>query len=136
LKTVHVVNRSSDKATAMAASFGSAVHPATWSDVPRLLKGMTLIANTTSLGMQGKEPLTIDLSPMAKDAVAADVIYVPLTTPFLAQARDRGFRTSDGLDMLLHQAVRGFANWFGIKPEVTPELRALLVADILKSSPA
>jgi shikimate dehydrogenase len=128
IKTVHLVNRTYSKAEAVRESLGSAVHPARWEDVPRLLKGAGLLANSTSLGMTGKDPLTIDLSPMAPKSVVGDVINVPLKTQLLAQAEQHGFRTSNGLDMLLHQAVRGFHLWFGVKPEVTKELRDLLVA--------
>ena len=84
--------------------FGSAVHPATWDDVPRLLNGAKLLINACSLGMKGQPELKIDLSPMAKDAVVADIVYVPLRTKLLEAAQQRGFKTSDGLDMLLHQA--------------------------------
>ncbi len=128
IETVHVVNRTYEKAEAVRSSLGSAVHPARWADVPRLLKGAGLLANSTSLGMTGKDPLTIDLSPMAANAVVGDAINVPLKTPLLTQAEQRGFATSNGLDMLLHQAVRGFHLWFGVKPQVTKELRDLLVA--------
>jgi shikimate dehydrogenase len=71
---------------------------------------------------------------MARDAVVSDIIYVPLPTRLLAEARQRGFRTCDGLDMLLYQAVRGFSLWFGIRPEVTKELRDMLAADVMQSS--
>jgi shikimate dehydrogenase len=64
--------------------------------------------------------------------VVADLVYAPLVTPLLAMAREKGLRTADGLGMLLHQAVRGFERWFGVKPEVTPELRALVEADLNK----
>lgn len=134
LKTIHVVNRSRDKAEASRERFGPAVHPATWEDVPRLLKGARLLVNATSLGMKGQPELTIDLSPMADGAVVSDIIYVPLPTRLLEDAKQRGFKTSDGLDMLLYQAVRGFSLWFGIKPEVTAELRDMLAADVMKSS--
>ncbi|HEY1244917.1 MAG TPA: shikimate dehydrogenase [Hyphomicrobiaceae bacterium] len=134
LKTVHVVNRTRDKAEASKERFGAAVHPATWEDVPRLLAGARLLVNATSLGMKGHPELKIDLSPMAREAVVADIVYVPLKTGLLAAAEQRGFRTSDGLDMLLYQAVRGFNLWFGIKPEVTRELREMLAADVMKSS--
>jgi len=132
LETVHVVNRTFERAEAIRASYGERVRPARWSDVPRLLAGCGLLANTTSLGMTGKDALSIDISPMAPESVVGDVIYVPLKTPLLVAAEARGFKTSDGLDMLMHQAVRGFELWFGVRPEVTPELRALLVADVLK----
>jgi shikimate dehydrogenase len=134
IKTIHVVNRTAAKAEAARVRFGSAVHPATWEDVPRLLNGAKLLINASSLGMKGQPELKIDLSPMAKDAVVADIVYVPLKTKLLEAAQQRGFRTSDGLDMLLHQAVRGFTLWFGIKPEVTKELRDMLAADVMKST--
>lgn len=133
LETIHVVNRTYDKAVAFRERFGPSVHPARWEDVPKLLEGARLLANATSLGMKGQPELDIDLSPMAADAVVSDIIYVPLKTRLLAQAEARGFKTSNGLDMLLYQAVRGFELWFGVRPEVTKELRDLLVADILKS---
>jgi shikimate dehydrogenase len=134
MKTIHVVNRTLAKAEASRERFGPAVHPATWEDVPRLLAGAKLLVNATSLGMKGQPELKIDLAPMAKDAVVCDIIYVPLPTKLLEDARRRGFRTSDGLDMLLYQAVRGFNLWFGITPEVTQELREMLAADIMRSS--
>jgi shikimate dehydrogenase len=134
LKTIHVVNRTAAKAAAARDRFGSAVHPATWEDVPRLLNGTKLLINACSLGMKGQPELKIDLSPMAKDAVVADIVYVPLRTKLLEAAQQRGFKTSDGLDMLLHQAVRGFTLWFGKKPEVTKELREMLAADVMKST--
>ena len=134
IQTIHVVNRTAAKAEAAKARFGSAVHPATWEDVPRLLNGAKLLINASSLGMKGQPELKIDLSPMAKGAVVADIVYVPLKTKLLEAAEQRGFKTSDGLDMLLHQAVRGFTLWFGIKPEVTKELRDMLAADVMKSS--
>jgi shikimate dehydrogenase len=132
LKTIHVVNRTAAKAEASKERFGPAVHPATWEDVPHLLAGARLLINATSLGMKGQPELKIDLSPMAKDAVVSDIVYLPLPTRLLEDARQRGFRTSDGLDMLLYQAVRGFSLWFGIKPEVTRELREMLAADVIR----
>jgi shikimate dehydrogenase len=134
IKTIHVVNRTAAKAAAAKERFGSAVHPATWEDVPRLLSGAKLLINACSLGMKGQPDLKIDLSPMAKDAVVADIVYVPLKTKLLEAAQQRGFKTSDGLDMLLYQAVRGFTLWFGKKPEVTKELRDMLAADVMKTT--
>jgi shikimate dehydrogenase len=94
------------------------------------------LVNTTSLGMVGQPPLDINLRCPAS-LVVADLVYDPLETRLLAAARARGLRTADGLGMLLHQAVRGFQLWFGIKPEVTAELRALIEADLgAKPKPA
>jgi shikimate dehydrogenase len=89
-----------------------------------------LLVNTTSLGMQGQGALDIDLAPLPDNAVVADLVYAPLVTPLLAAARARRLATADGLGMLLHQAVRGFALWFGQTPLVTPELRSLVEADL------
>jgi shikimate dehydrogenase len=94
------------------------------------VRGAQLIINTTSLGMVGQPPLALDLSDAAAGSIVADVVYAPLKTALLAAAEERSLRTVDGLGMLLHQAVPGFARWFGVTPKVTSELRALIVADI------
>jgi shikimate dehydrogenase len=130
---IHVVNRTAERARALAARFGPALRATGWDEVPKLLTGASLLANSTSLGMKGQPPLVIDLAPMGKHAVVSDIVYVPLKTPLLQQAEARGFPISNGLDMLLHQAVRGFQLWFGVRPEVTKELRDLLIADLIKS---
>jgi shikimate dehydrogenase len=130
--TVHVANRTVGRAQALRERFGARVQPVGWDEVPRLLGQVGLLVNTTSLGMKGQPPLDIDLAPLARDAVVADLVYVPLETPLLAAARARGLRTADGLGMLLHQAVRGFSLWFGVTPRVTPELRALVEDDLRK----
>jgi shikimate dehydrogenase len=80
--------------------------------------------------MKGEGTLPVDWRTPAAGCIAADIVYVPLLTSFLASARAAGLVTVDGLGMLLHQAVPGFARWFGVRPEVTSELRARLVADI------
>jgi shikimate dehydrogenase len=130
LSSVHVVNRTYAKAAALREAFGTAVEPAHWDDLPMLLKGATLLANATSLGMQGQPALEIDLSTLADDAIVSDIVYVPLKTPLLAAAEERGLTTTNGLEMLLHQAVGGFHLWFGVRPEVTRELYDLMAADI------
>lgn len=131
IRRIHVANRTYERALAFRARFGDAIMPARWDEIPARLAGATLLANSTSLGMKGQPALEIDLSPMAAGAVVSDIVYVPLKTPLLQQAEARGFAISNGLDMLLYQAVRGFQLWFGVRPEVTKELRDLLVADLL-----
>ncbi|MBM3525955.1 MAG: shikimate dehydrogenase, partial [Alphaproteobacteria bacterium] len=132
LKRIHVVNRTYERAVAFKDRFGPSILPTRWQDLPKVLAGASLLANSTSLGMKGQPELAIDLSPMAAGSVVSDIVYIPLKTALLQQAEARGFATSNGLDMLLYQAVRGFQLWFGVKPEVTKELRDMLVADILK----
>jgi len=103
--------------------------------VPRLLRETDVLVNCTSLGLGGKPPLEIDLGPLKRSAVVYDVVYVPLETGLLAAARKRGHRTVDGLGMLLQQAGFGFRKWFGGNPRLTPELRAMLEADIVAKTP-
>ena len=91
-----------------------------------------LLVNTTVLGMQGNAPLDIDLSNFSVPGVVCDIVYAPLETELLKAARAAGFHTAGGLGMLLHQAVPGFEKWFGVRPEVTPELRELIIADLEK----
>ena len=130
---INVVNRTAERAQALRARFGEAVHPANPMDLPTLLASAGLLVNTTSLGMRGQAPLDIDIRPLRRDAVVADLVYVPLETALLKAARASGHPTADGLGMLLHQAVRGFSLWFGVRPSVTPELRALIEADLAKT---
>jgi shikimate dehydrogenase len=130
---VHLANRTAGRAQALADQFGPAVLPVAWEVVGDLLPRAGLLVNTTSLGMQGQPPLAVDVGLLPPEAVVADLVYVPLQTPLLAAARARGLKTADGLGMLLHQAVRGFELWFGQRPEVTPELRALAEADLTKT---
>ncbi len=101
-----------------------------WEDLDRALPGSQLIVNTTSLGMAGQPPLTLDLARAPGRAIVTDIVYFPLRTPLLAAAEAHGLRTVDGLGMLLHQAAPGFERWFGVWPEVTPDLRAMIVADL------
>jgi shikimate dehydrogenase len=130
IKHVHVANRSLERAQAMAAQFGPRVLPVAWDAIESVLSRVHLLVNTTSLGMTGQPPLEINLDLMQERAVVADLVYAPLHTPLLATARARGLRTADGLGMLLYQAVRGFELWFGHRPDVTPELRAEIEADL------
>ncbi|HEY5131840.1 MAG TPA: shikimate dehydrogenase [Bradyrhizobium sp.] len=132
IKRVHLANRTLERARALADQFGAQVHPVPWETIGDLLPNAELLVNTTSLGMHGQPALELDVSLLPPHAVVADLVYVPLQTPLLAAARARGLKTADGLGMLLHQAVRGFELWFGQRPEVTAELRALVEADLTK----
>jgi shikimate dehydrogenase len=130
VERVHVVNRTLSKAEAVRDAFGNRVHPAPWESLAGLMATAGLLVNTTSLGMHGQPELEIDLAPLASDAIVSDIVYVPLETGLLKAAKARGLVTSDGLQMLLHQAVGGFELWFGMRPDVTDELYQLMAADI------
>lgn len=132
LKRVAVVNRTVARAQAFTVEFGDRVTAASFPELAAWLQDADVLVNTTSLGMAGQPPLEVDVSPLAEDGIVYDIVYVPLETPLLAAARARGLRTVDGLGMLLHQAVPAFEKFFGVKPKVTPALRAAVLADIAR----
>jgi shikimate dehydrogenase len=128
---IRLTNRTLDRAEALAAANGATVRAEPWQTRDDLMAGAGLLVNTTSLGMHGQPPLDVRLDALPADAVVNDIVYVPLETPLLAQARARGLRVVDGLGMLLHQARPGFERWFGHRPEVTPALYAAIVKDLI-----
>ena len=127
---IHVVNRSRARSDQLADDFGRKVKSHDWEARNAFVRDAGLIVNATTLGLKGAGDPGIDFGPAPSDAVAVDIVYVPLETEFLAAARAHGLTSVDGLGMLLHQAVPGFQKWFGVRPEVTAELRALVAADI------
>ncbi len=131
-KRVLLANRTRARAESLAADAGAGVEVYDWARLPAALDGASLLVNTTSLGMKGHPALDIDLAPLPPHAVVNDIVYFPLETALLRAAKSRGLRTVSGVGMLLHQAAPGFERWFGVKPSVTPELRSLVEADVLK----
>ena len=127
---VVVVNRTAERAERLARLYPAA-RVAAWADRDAALAGAAFLVNTTSLGMEGQPPLDIDLAALAEDAVVCDIVYAPLVTDLVAGAAARGLGVVGGLGMLLHQAVPGFAKWFGTRPEVDGELRARIEADLI-----
>lgn len=130
IKTIHVVNRTVDRAKELADRFGPAVEAHPMGALKEVMAGAGLFINTTSLGMDGSEALVLDFGVMASSAVVTDIVYVPLKTPVLAQAEAQGFAIVDGLGMLLHQAVPGFELWFGCRPTVDATLRQRIIDDM------
>ena len=126
-----LVNRSHDRADELATALGKPVEAADWAQRHDLVGEADLVVNTTALGMHGQPALEIDLARLRPGTIVDDIVYVPLKTYLLIEAERRGGVPVDGLGMLLHQAVPGFARWFGVTPTVTPALRARLEADIL-----
>lgn len=127
---IRIVNRTLARAVELGRHFGAGISAHGADALGELLGDAGLLVNTTALGMHGNEALAADPSGLPDHAIVTDIVYVPLETPLLTAARARGLKTVDGLGMLLHQAVPGFERWFGRKPEVTPELRRMIVADI------
>lgn len=125
-KDIRIWNRTVAKAEALAEVFSETTTPVS-GDLSDAINGAAFLVNTSSLGMVGQPQLEINLTGLHPDAVVTDIVYNPLETDLLRQANSKGFETVDGLGMLLHQATPGFEKWFGQKPEVTPELRELVL---------
>jgi len=130
VERVVLVNRTKSRADDLAARLGRGIQVIEWRQRHAALQGAGLLVNTTASGMTGMDPLDLDLDMLPQNATVCDIVYTPLVTPLLAAASARGNPTVDGLGMLLHQAVPGFAAWFGVTPEVTPALTELVIADI------
>ena len=126
IEKITIVNRTRERAEELALMSGGQVAVAEWSKLSFQFESADLVVNTTSLGMSGQPDLDLSLDPLGKNALVTDIVYVPLETNLLKQARLRGNPVVDGLGMLLHQAVPGFEHWFGKRPVVTDALRHLV----------
>ena len=127
---IHIVNRTVARAVELAERFGAGIRAHGLGALNEVSAGAGLFVNTSALGMEGTQVPEIDFSGMSKGAVVTDIVYTPLVTPILRMARSQGLQVVDGLGMLLHQAVPGFERWFGVRPQVTGELRDLVVRDL------
>ncbi|MER8995291.1 shikimate dehydrogenase [Mesorhizobium sp. M0074] len=130
INDIRIVNRTLARAQDLRDRFGAGVSAHNLAATGELLEDAGLLVNTSALGMHGNEGLSADPGRLPSRAIVTDIVYVPLETPLLAAAKARGLRTVDGLGMLLHQAVPGFERWFGTRPQVTAELRQMIIADI------
>ena len=127
-REIRLVNRTLTRARELERELGKPVSAVPWNDRQWALNGAAMLVNTTNQGMLGEPPLDLSLDALPPRALVSDIIYIPRETPLLAAARRRGNPTVNGLGMLLHQARPAFYAWFGIMPEVTPELRAMIEA--------
>lgn len=128
--SIRLVNRTLKRAEKLAADLAGPIQVVDWSKRHQALEGASLLVNTTTLGMAGKPPLELSLQALPANAVVNDIVYVPLNTPLLLAARERGNVVVDGLGMLLHQGRPGFAAWFGVEPEVSDDLRRHILAGL------
>lgn len=134
-RNILLVNRGHARAEALARDCAMpganiSVHDGSLSAA---IAGADLLINTTSLGQNRNPPLPLgrdDLARLARGATVADIVYVPLETRLVRDARACGFKTAPGLGMLLHQARPGFAAWFGVMPEITKDLHDHIAATI------
>jgi shikimate dehydrogenase len=127
---IRLVNRSPERALALAREFGPPIEAVAWKERHAGLAGAAMLINTTSQGMAGQPALDLALDKLPVSALVSDIIYIPRETPLLAAARLRGNPTVNGLGMLLHQARPAFQAWFGVMPEITADLRAKIDATI------
>ena len=129
-KDIRIINRSPERAQGLAREFGAPMTAVAWDDRHAALEDAAMVVNTTSQGMVGQSALDLSLTKLPKHALVSDIVYIPKETPLLKEARERGNKTINGLGMLLHQGRPAFRDWFGIEPQVTPELRAMMEATI------
>ncbi|MBS9721640.1 shikimate dehydrogenase [Tianweitania sp. BSSL-BM11] len=132
--SIRIVNRTLARAQSLADHFGNGVSAHGEDETNDLLGDAGLVVNTTSLGMKGTPGPDLDLDHLPQTAVVSDIVYVPLQTPLLREAAQRGLRGVDGLGMLLHQAVPGFERWFDMRPIVDQALYDLVAADVEKAA--
>jgi shikimate dehydrogenase len=134
VKKIGIINRTRERILDLQSQFGSGIYEITQTNSDDALKSCVLLVNTTSQGMEGQPSLELKIQNLSSKVLVSDIVYAPLETAFLAKARQQGNPVLGGLGMLLHQAVRGFELWFGVKPEVTAELYELISADVQKAN--
>jgi shikimate dehydrogenase len=127
-REIRLLNRTQSRAAALARDLGGPIKPLAWDQRQAALGGAAMLVNTTNQGMVGEAPLDLPLDTLPASALVSDIVYIPRETPLLAAARKRGNQTVNGAGMLVHQARAAFRAWFGIMPEATPELRAMVEA--------
>ena len=127
---IRLVNRTRARAEQLAKSYGGPITVIDWADRAEAIADAAMLVNTTSQGMKGQPALDLSLDQLPVAALVSDIIYIPNETPLLAAARIRGNRTVNGLGMLLNQARPAFQAWFGVLPDVTPELRRMIEESI------
>jgi shikimate dehydrogenase len=127
-REIRLVNRTPARAAALQRDLGGPITALAWEKREDALAGAVMLVNTTNQGMVGTPPLDLALDALQPTALVSDIVYIPRETALLAAARKRGNPTVNGLGMLLHQARPAFRAWFGIMPDVTPELRAMIEA--------
>jgi len=125
---VFLSNRTKTRAEALRQEFGVKIQVCDWVQAGNMLEGAATVVNTSSLGMVGKPEMRIPLDGLSSDAVVTDLVYTPLETKLLSEARKKGCTTVDGLGMLLHQAAPGFERWFGVRPDVDEAARQAVLS--------
>ena len=129
VEEIRLSNRTRARAEALRAEFGPKVKVVDWVQAGNMIEDCATVVNTSSLGMVGKPELRIPLDALTPDMLVTDIVYTPLETRLLHEARQAGCTVVDGLGMLLHQGAPGFERWFGVRPEVDAETRAVVLGE-------
>ncbi len=120
---IRLANRTRSRSEALRTEFGSKLEVFDWVQAGNAIDGAALVVNTTSLGMVGKQEFRVPLDALTSNMVVNDLVYTPLETTLLSEAKTAGCTTVDGLGMLLHQAAPGFERWFNYKPDIDDATR-------------
>ena len=135
VEEIVITNRSQKRAEQVADIFrGQNIVVRPWAERHSLVAETDLVVNTTNQGMAGQTPLDLSLDLAKPETIVADIIYVPLETSLITDAKSRGLRTVGGLGMLLHQSRPAWRLWFGIDPEITENLRSTMELDIKRTN--
>lgn len=126
---IRLTNRTRARSDALRSEFGARISVYDWVQAGNAIEGAATVINSSSLGMVGKPEFRVPMDGLSPDAVVTDLVYTPLETAFLRQAREMGCRTVDGLGMLIHQAVPCFERWFGERPEVDDAVRKVILGE-------
>ena len=132
VKNIKLFNRSKDRARKLSTDLGGSITVWSLDQLPAELSDVSMLINTTSLGMSGQDELEVDITALPRKCVVYDIVYSPLKTRLLEAAKVQGNPTVDGLGMLLYQAQPGFESWFGVKPTITQSLRERVLSALMK----
>ena len=123
---VFLINRTKEKAISISEQLGARVKVLDWNTDIQIFKDVSIVVNTTSLGMKNNISFHHKIDCLKKEALFIDLIYNPLETDFLRMGKELGHKTLNGVGMLINQAIPGFEGWFGKKPEIDKNCENLI----------
>ena len=127
VKEVGITNRTRSKAQIISENLGAKVSVVDWRAAPDTITKVDIIINATSMGMVGQPDFSQPISRAKKTALVVDIVYNPLITELIKEAKRMKLKTVGGIGMLINQAVPGFEHWFQKKPQIDNEIRRFIV---------
>lgn len=127
VKEVGITNRTRSKAQIISENLGAKVSVVDWRSAPDTITKVDIIINATSMGMVGQPDFSQPISRAKKTALVVDIVYNPLITELIKEAKKLKLKTVGGIGMLINQAVPGFEHWFQKKPQIDEEIRRFIV---------